>query len=553
MRTTIYKSLVLAAASLVFAGCIEEAFLSGNVLSVSDGETVNVDQSVNGLAVEMMGAGLSGFYGTYGFHIDFGIPSIHIMTDSMLEDLVMCGDYDYNQYNNYAMNLGQGSTGAYASYFWICYYKWIHSANLILSALPAEDLSESDYCNRAKALTYRAMCYLDLARLYEPRPVVDPVAISNGYEIRDNIKELTVPIVTEKTTEDQAVDNPRVHRSVLYEFIISDLNDALDCFEAAGNPSSNTSPCPAVVYGLLARTYIEMGYWEDKDDAFRKDAFTKAADYASKVIAGGFSPLTETAWHDTSNGFNNVSTNTSWVWGLTLSNTMTNNLFNFTSMMSSEAFWGYAFVTKPGASSALYSSMSDKDFRKRSFYMPGSGLEYEFAGNSSAQAYTMKYITPYQSFKFRPARGECYDYSVGVAADHPLMRIEEMYFLAMEAKLRTDGLSAAKSLLEDFMNTWRISDGSYVCSAADEDEFVTEMILQKRAEFWGEGVLLYDYKRLNLGFDRTYEGTNFGEDFQFKCDERSPQWNICIPRSEIQNNLGITDDQNNPDPTQFAA
>ena len=157
--------IVAGVAALALTGCIKEAYMSGNVLTASDVEAVGIDQNVNGLAVEMMGAGLSGFYGTYGFHIDFGIPSIHIMTDSMLEDLVMCGDYDYNQYNNYAMNLGQGSSGAYPSYFWVCYYKWIHSANVIIAAVPSTSDDPEDLVNRAKALTYRAMCYLDLARL----------------------------------------------------------------------------------------------------------------------------------------------------------------------------------------------------------------------------------------------------------------------------------------------------------------------------------------------------------------------------------------------------
>ncbi|MGM9786451.1 MAG: RagB/SusD family nutrient uptake outer membrane protein [Candidatus Cryptobacteroides sp.] len=546
MRNIIYKLIIAGAAVSVATGCIEEAFMSGNVLTASDVSEIGIDQNVNGLPVEMMGAGLSGFYGTYGFHIDFGIPSIHIMTDSMLEDLVMCGDYDYNQYNNYAMNLGQGSTGAYPSYFWVCYYKWIHSANVILTAVPQSSENATDLTNRAKALTYRAMCYLDLARLYEPK--------ENLYiEISPAIKKLTVPIVTEKTTEEEAVDNPRVQRDKMYDFILSDLEEALECFGAAGNPVSSTSPCSTIVYGLLARTYIEMGYWDDLDDASRTDAFRKASEYASKVISAGYTPLTEQEWHDTNNGFNNISSNNSWVWGLTLANTMTNNLFNFTSMMANEAFWGYAFVTKPGISTALYSSMPSTDFRKRSFYVPGSGLEYELAGNEAAQAYTMKYAAPYQSFKFRPARGECYDYSVGVAADHPLMRVEEMCFLRMEAALRTQGLGAAKAMLEEFMNTWRITDGSYVCQAGDEDSFIREMMVQKRAEFWGEGVLIYDYKRLNLGITRIYEGSNFGADFQFNSQGRSPQWNICIPRTEIQNNTGIPDELNNPDPTQFAS
>ena len=157
------------------------------------------------------------------------------------------------------------------------------------------------------------------------------------------------------------------------------------------------------------------------------------------------------------------------------------------------------------------------------------------------------------SLKFRPAQGNCTDYSVGVAAEHPLMRVEEMYFLKMEALAYTD-LSAAEALLESFMNTYRYTDGSYACDAADVAAFLDEMMIQKRVEFWGEGVLIYDYKRQNRGITRDYKGsvaTNFTGDYLLNTTGRSPQWNFCIPLSELQANTGITSDTNNPDPTGF--
>ena len=75
------------------------------------------------------------------------------------------------------------------------------------------------------------------------------------------------------------------------------------------------------------------------------------------------------------------------------------------------------------------------------------------------------------------------------------------------------------------------------------------MILQKRIEFWGEGIVLFDYKRLRLGVTRGYDETNFSNNHIYNCEEIAPWWNLCIPRSEIQNNSGITQSLNNPDPS----
>jgi hypothetical protein len=75
------------------------------------------------------------------------------------------------------------------------------------------------------------------------------------------------------------------------------------------------------------------------------------------------------------------------------------------------------------------------------------------------------------------------------------------------------------------------------------------MLLQKRIEFWGEGILMYDYKRLNQGITRGYKGTNFPAVARFNTEGRSPQWNIVITRSEFQSNTALNQELNNPDPT----
>ena len=91
---------------------------------------------------------------------------------------------------------------------------------------------------------YRAMFYLDMARLYEFK--------ENGYtEVSDNVLGLTVPIVTEETTEEQSMNNPRAPREKMYAFILDDLSKAEEYLE--GQTVSLTRPSVPAVNGLYAR------------------------------------------------------------------------------------------------------------------------------------------------------------------------------------------------------------------------------------------------------------------------------------------------------------
>ena len=95
----------------------------------------------------------------------------------------------------------------------------------------------------------------------------------------------------------------------------------------------------------------------------------------------------------------------------------------------------------------------------------------------------------------------------------------------------------------------RVTNGSYVCNATDIETFMDEMLFQKRVEFWGEGVVFFDYKRLGKGVLRGYSGTNEAAVYAFNSDGRSPQWNIVVTNAEFQYNDAIDSSTNNPDPS----
>lgn len=554
----IYKISLIVSVLLISASCIKETFPKGSTVTkeqLDQTEEQALGYMLSGIPAAMMNSGTAGFYSTYGYHGDFGISAIHLATESMLEDIAVLGEIGYYWFGSYYQNVSQGPEYIWCAFFWNQYYKWIKLTNEIIKVVgePKPDTSKDVLNSLGQAYAYRALYYIDLARMYEPKPnkVLPP---------SEDIIGLTVPIIKEDITEAQAKNNPRAKREDMYKFILSDLAKAEEYLK--DGVISYTSPSLAAVYGLYARAYLELGatYAEMGDptdwDMTSEGAYEKAAYYARKVIdMKRHSPLTQAQWEDPKTGFNDGSSNNAWIWGLTVSSENLSNLIANIAHRSCEAIYGYAVWTQLGVNQALYNRISDEDFRKHSWYDPDLNYEYKLAGSSDEQygfIFGSNYNYPavkYMSLKFRPGDGNVMDYTVGNAADWCLMRIEEMYFIEMEAALYTEGLEKARELLNDFMQEYRYSGYDCYTQSLSDQAFINEMMLQKRIEFWGEGVLYFDYKRLNMGITRGYEGTNVPSIATYNCEGRSPQWNIVITRGETQSNKVIAD-QNNPDPTE---
>ena len=105
--------------------------------------------------------------------------------------------------------------------------------------------------------------------------------------------------------------------------------------------------------------------------------------------------------------------------------------------------------------------------------------------------------------------------------------------------------------IEKFMNNYRIVGGGYDCTnmSSSVENFTNELMLQKRIEFWGEGIVMFDMKRLDMSTRRGYVGTNSPASYRLNTEGRAPYWNFVISRGETQNNPVIAT-QNNPDPSQ---
>ena len=561
MKRTIKYIILAVTAAVSLSGSEESVPVGGSVTQAQVSASKSALKSmINSIPATLYVSGAAGYASSYGDHTDFGIPGVHLRLEHMLEDIATMSDNPYyNRFYAYDMNMAQGSEYTYCAYFWDYYYTLIRLANDVIASMKpiinengadAEDLEFKHIIGQAYA--YRAWFYLDLARLFEPK--------LNKYTDVRHLLGLTVPIVDEYTTIDDTKNNPRVTREVIYKFIFDDLAKAEKYLDKSKTTFS--TPTLMAVYGLYARAYIELGaaYKENNGNPnpdilplTQEEAYMKAAEYARKVIdESGKTPLTQAQWEDPSNGFNNGTSNNAWIWGITVSAENLNNLLTFISHMSAEAAWGYGRYAQFGVASALYDQIPDVDFRKHSWLDPKRTeyYNYKFAGTESDRNGFLngsQGAKSYVALKFRPAQGECNDFNIGNAGDYCLMRIEEMYFIEAEAKANLQ-LTEGVKLLKEFMQKYRYKD--YDRNPTTWNDFKTEYMLQKRVEFWGEGIVFFDYKRLDVGINRAFPGSNHPSVFRLGAtDGRSPQWNIVVTRAEFQSNTAIDDKTNNPDPS----
>ncbi len=535
----ILKTSTLLLAAAAFTGCIEEAVPTSIATSeqVSQSSTA-LEAMVNAIPVnEAYPYTAFGSANNIGF--DFGLPGLMCATDACTGDEIGCGGDEasnYDWFTYWKAGTGLGPTQTVTRFAWNSYYSFIKSCNDIVSLL-SEPEGDSNRAYLAYAKANRASLYLDMARQYEALPTefekYDPSGVAG----------LTVPIITESTTETDARNNPRATRDEMFKFIFADLDDAEVLLTDNSVRGNKTVPSLAVVYGLKARAYLWLG-------GFDRSNYAKAAEYARKAIdASGCTVMTEKEWLDPTTGFN--TPNHAWMWYVPQSPEGITNLANFVAWRSCEATWGYGYFVQQGFSSQFYDRISDTDWRKRACVGPDPDEWYKKNSDISLLDRCLKVddsysFYPYACVKFRPAGGEVSTYKVGGATSVPTMRVEEMLLIEAEATAYSNTAAAAKMLTE-FMLT---RNPNYSVSATTEADLVEEIIFQKRVELWGEGIVFYDFKRLNMGVETGYPGTNAATDTRFKSEGRMPWWNFCIPETETQQNTALKG-KNNPNPVNI--
>ncbi len=560
MKKVILNICSALALAVCVSACIEETFPTT--------EATPEQISKNSSSLEYLLNGLSSYfmdYDTWGTSAntnDWGYTCQMYMREVMGEDFpVYDAAYDYWSYEE------AGSYLNYNSYYtWYYYYSFINNANNVIALVPDPDnATVTARQSLGQALGIRAMMYMDLEAMFEYRKT--QVDALNDEADESGIMGLTVPIVIETTSKKELQNNPRAPFYTMYRFIMTDLNRAEDClYDYTQATVANVDL--GVVYGLKARLWLEMasrfessstdlalqksaegsgdGYDElDIDKAL--DCYALAAEYAQKAISCGYTPLTEEEWTDAKTGFNTPQP--SWMLGTYVTSkeevNTTYYYCSFVAQICSEPTWSMARYGNAYRciSKALYDKISDDDWRKSSWVAPEDAgkkiIPDKYKTDLDGAAWSE--LPEYANLKFRAGGGAGSSIENGLIASLPLMRVEEMYFIYFEAIAHTQSVAAAASEMASFLNTYRFRNGGYSCTATTMKNFITELMAQRRIEFWGEGINYFAYKRLKLPINRAYTGTNFisAHRLNTKSGYVAPWLNYFIPTYERNNNQAV--------------
>ncbi|MCH5224456.1 MAG: RagB/SusD family nutrient uptake outer membrane protein [Muribaculaceae bacterium] len=473
-------------------------------------------------------ANYNGFEMCYGDLLDFGYPAVMLQLDSRTSNFLSANADLYGWFAECAEYLDNTATSVYTLIRWRLPYNIIFTANQVLSTIDENTEDGLMKYYRGQAYGNRAFAYWFLAQIYQ-------------FNYANHQDSPCVPIITEENADEVAVDGaPRASVKDVYAQILSDLNKGIELM------TDNSQATRAdkryidlnVLYGLRARTYLCM---EDYTNA--------AADAQTVINSGAFTPLSPSA--AIGPGFIDLDS-ANWIWGIYMASEDVNGLYTLSGMMGSYTY-GYAYAGMwKCITNTLYGQISESDPRKLWWIGPSgnSNAQYYTNADGNAAAYLEESgFPPYAVTKFAP-----YGNVLGQSqnqAEYPLMRIEEMYYILAEAQGMGGNLAQGIQTLENFVNSYRWLDRNnpYKCTAANTEDFISEIFFQRQVELWGEGMTYFDVMRLNLDIDR--RGTNWSDpvygmtNYAYYIPAGSDVLLSQIPRSEIDNNKQITDADNN--------
>jgi len=537
-------TLILVAASFV-TGCEDkldtepdgEIMTEDQIKQVVDIDASKLKADVNGLysIMKAFGAGTN----SEDYQEDFGIPGIMVKLEHNGQDCV--GDITgYNWFSGDQDYTNKNYTYRAPRVIWTIFYKQIMMANSIINKVPAdtEDPIAKGYLGQALAI--RAYDYFNLVQLFQ--------FTYNGHQ-----SDPAVPIVKNDTPLEQINNNPRATVQQVYDLILSDLNAAIPMLEGVSR-TDKSSINQSVAYGLRARVNLVMQNWSDA-----------ATDAELALSASGEQPFSRVAVSEPTFESANAA---GVLWGIPITQedeVVQTGICNYTSMFTSLCFGYGGYTTIVGTwkkiNVHLYNQIGENDVRKGWWIDENyeSPLFNTWKANGTTDELFLAWMgepfneadgpywaqigmDPYTNVKFGPENKNPLD--ANNSTDFMLMRAEEMILIQAEAKAMGGSLGDGKSILENFVTTYR--DPDYVSTAASAEELQNEVWLQRRIEFWGEGISWFDVMRLKKPVIRKENGvTNFGALAIFNIPAETSYMLWPIPQSEIQANTGIPESANN--------
>lgn len=422
-------------------------------------------------------------------HGNFGQKAADLTMDLMGNDMAIHGtSYGwFNAENRFTAHLSPAA-GTRSSLTWEYYYRVINNANIIIKNIDGASGSAVDKDNiKGQALALRAYNYFYLVNLFQHT--------YKGNEDKPGVPLYTEPIITGK---------PRGKVSDVYTQIIADLK-AAETLLAGKTKKQFAHINQATVKGIYARVALQM---EDYPTAALKASEARAS-----------SPLMTNTQY--TSGFS--VKNGEWIWGLEIPNDQATIFASFFSHFDANTLSYAQLGMQKKITKDLYDQIPDGDIRKSTFRTPGTA--------SST-------FPDYSQNKFRlPTAGSW-------AADYILLRSAEMYLIEAESHARLNDPVKAKAALDALIKP---RNAAYVAPST-APELLTEALLQRRIELWGEGFSLLDLKRLKLPLNRASGTGNHVPAIAviYTLPVGDKDWLFRIPQSEIDASDAINPEDQNP-------
>lgn len=426
-------------------------------------------------------------------HDSFGIFTIFMDTQVMGEDIAFATSSWYNF--DYQLDYREAPYVRTGS-FWTTLYTMIAKANEIIQLYPngGATINENGLLGQAYAL--RGMSYYYLVQIYQ-----DYLNEDGSLKKEAPAVPIIWSTVDGKTEEERDAAKGRNTVGEVLAVCQSDLEKAVDLLDLGYERPSKNYIDASVARGLLARYYLLTQQWE------------KAAKTANEARKG-YTIMDEQRLHA---GFNSI-TDAEWMWGFNHTTETQTGYASFFSHMATEGP-GYGGQYPFLIDARLYNKMGDSDYRKSLFNGPKGDPSRSTSGAKR----------PYANLKFQ--------YKDGWLCDYLYMRASEMVLIEAEAYAHLNQNTKAAEVLKELMSQ---RDPEWNLTSVTVDDVYT----QRRLELWGEGFTYFDLKRLNKGINRNYEGSN--HNYKLVFDAHDVAWTFQIPRSEIQENTHISEDDQNP-------
>ncbi len=433
-----FNILLIALLQLVMASCGKDYLETAPTGSIAE-----KDMIADLVGAETVLDGINrATYQFYDAHDRFGQKSIDYINDCL-------GDDFYPTENGYGWFVAwyqwithRSATNSNLEYVWAYYYDIINNANLVIANVEPMEVMDVDKKKNilAQCYTYRAYSLYNLVQYFG-----------------EGTKGVPVPLVPNSDPL------PRASVDDVYSQINKDLNAAIVAFEDGGSNVARVNASQinnAVTYAIAARVALTLEKWED------------AAAFAEKAYSQH--PLCD----DYTYGWNKV--NSEWIWGALLIDEQQTSYASFFSHMD-PFFGGYCSLGNHHVmSEELFDFLSDNDARKI-VNQPDIYYAPYFAAYFGSK--------PRSSFKYT-GMGEWTN-------DYLYIKSGEMYIIAAEAYARLGKDDKALNALNTLNAARSVSD--FVPSAKTGEELLSDILMYRRAELWGDGQRFFDMKRLGEG------------------------------------------------------